>query len=353
MMSFKRYGFHHCGRDRDMKTAPRPASRRSPLSAILAALLLACVLSTIAYPALAAGGPAGSWSDTFDTTRRIQSFSGTKVSGGSLSLAEAAPSDLGAAVPGESAVYASVSLGDDVYTGTGEKGHLVRFRHDELYQEGFTGPSHWGVSNSKGQVVAATETRVAALATDGTSIYGGTHPSGHVFTFSPAPDGKRSHDNGTCSGASGAVLSMAWGPGVLYCGTDSGDVFTYSGGVDGSFTDLGQPAGATPIRSMIYAGGALYAGTGSGHLYKYDGSFTFRGIHQRAGVDWRDTVHRGGGGLRRRRGLFARHGPAAGVRPVRRLPGIERAGAGVLVGHGGGGRERRPRLPLQGRAVER
>jgi len=244
------------------------------VAAALAATVLAASMVTGA--ATLAQGPAeGSWSRGFDgaeATRGLATQSDTRVSGSALKLAEAAPYDLGDAVPGESAVYAMVPVGNDVYSGTGDKGHLVYFDASELYQEGRDGPSHYGVSNSKGQAVPATETRVTALAYDGARyVYGGTYPNGHLFSFDTTSPGKTCHDNGVPAPAMGPVTSMAYAGGLLYIGTQAGHTFTYSGGEGGTFTDIGQPSGSSPVKAMAEADGTLYAATADGKLSKYSG----------------------------------------------------------------------------------
>ncbi len=262
--------------------------RRQATRLICAAALVALILALAAESATPGGGPvraSGSWTDSFDSTTGISVSSGVKVWGGSLKLAEAVPPvDLGSAVPGETAVYAvlATTLGhNNVYCGTGQRGHLVEHDPEELYQEAYQGPAHWGVSNSRGQAVTTTtpaQARVTALAAAGSYIYGGTYPDGHLFKYDPADPGSPSSDLGTCMGASGAILSLAYIGGAVYGGTESGHVFSYNG----SFTNLGQPGGSAPVRVLVVSGGALLMGSGNGHLYRYagggQGAFTDLGL---------------------------------------------------------------------------
>ena len=241
---------------------------------------LAVVLVALALPMGAgAAGAGGTWLDDFNTARRVATTDGTKISGGSLKLAEGQAQDLGEAVPGESAVYSMVAVDHgvghrDVYSGTGEKGHLVRYSAGELYQEAYQGPSHYGVSNSRGQAIGSNETEVTALAYDGTQfIYGGTGGSaaeGHVFSFDTLDTGKMCVDRGTPE-IDHSIMSMAYMGGLVYSGTDSGHIFSYAGGP--SFTDLGQPAGSSAPTAMAVLGGQLYVGFYNNRVFRYDGSF--------------------------------------------------------------------------------
>ena len=114
-----------------MNTIDKPRGRimKNRAAAVLAAALAVCMLVAF-LPAAMADPGQGTWQDHFATTRQIASTSGTKVAGGALKLSESAPApvgvDDGVAVPGESGVYSMVALGADVYSGTGEKGHLVQ-----------------------------------------------------------------------------------------------------------------------------------------------------------------------------------------------------------------------------------
>lgn len=257
---------------RFIRSRRRVASARSAAAVLLAAALLSG-MATWAWAVPVRS--ADSWADTFDSTLGISEFSGTTSSGGSLRLAEADPVDLGEPVPGESTVYSvlSTDLGmhaKDVFCGTGQKGHLVEYDPGELFQEMYEGPSHWGISNSRGQAVTSpvVQTRVTALAQAGALVVGGTHPDGHLFSFDPAAPGSPPSDLGSCPDTSGAVLALAYDTPLVYAGTSGGDVFTY----DGSFADLGQPSGADdPVGALLHTAGALYIGSGDGNLYRYSG----------------------------------------------------------------------------------
>jgi hypothetical protein len=241
---------------------------------MLAAIVAACVFAAL-VPMSASAQAAGerSWSDDFATARKIARNDGTKVSGSKLKLSESLPpTDMGEAVPGESSVYSLVSVDSDVYCGTGEKGHLVQYKADKLYQEAYRGPSHKGVSSSMGQVSpdAAGPVRVTALATDGTKVFGGTS-AGHIFTFDPSREGNRPVDRDP--GVTGGIVSAAYSGSHVFFGTDSGYVFTYDPAGD-TFASLGQVA-ASAAGSMAVTGGAVYVGFDSGQIFKYEGgSFT-------------------------------------------------------------------------------
>ncbi|MFH1150329.1 MAG: Ig-like domain-containing protein [Actinomycetota bacterium] len=253
----------------------RPGRKAGLARSAAAMLLAAALLSGMATSAWAVPvRSAASWTDTFDSTLGISELSGTAVSGDALRLAEADPVDLGAPVPGESAVYSilSTALGThskDVFCGTGQKGHLVEFDPGELFQEMYEGPSHWGVSNSRGQAVTSPseQTRVTALAQAGALVVGGTYPDGHLFSFDPSAPGSPPSDLGTCPGTTGAVLALAYDSPLVYTGTSGGDVFTHNGG----FTDLGQPSASNAVNALLYTAGALYIGSDSGNLYRYNG----------------------------------------------------------------------------------
>jgi hypothetical protein len=255
------------------------AKARLAVAAFLAACLLGVVLPY--GTALAQEQGEGSWSRGFtgpEATRGIDTQVNTRVSGGALKLAESAPTDLGDAVPGESAVYSMVAVGNDIYLGTGPKASLVQFDSDQKYQEGFHGPTHYGVSNSKGQVLPATAgtpppgSGVTALAYDGARyVYGGTNPGGHIFSYHTNAPRKSCHDNGA-PGSADPVTSMAYSGVLVYFGTGTGHVFTYSGGEDGTFSsDLGQPSGSNAVKAMTVVAGTVYLGTGDGKLFKYEG----------------------------------------------------------------------------------
>ena len=244
---------------------------------------LALVWAVALIPALLAAEPAHAfpvrartaWSDSFDSNWGVSTLDRVKVAGGSLKLAEGEPVDLGEAVPGETSVYSllGTSLGAssrNVYCGTGEKGHLVEHNPDELYQEAYQGPTHYGVSNSRGQAVTSTDppqARVMALTQDGSLVYGGTAPDGHLFSFDPASPGNPCRDLGGCPGAAGAVLSLTHITATVYGGTESGHAFSYSGG----FSNLGQPSGsADPLNAVAASGAVLFLGSENGHIYSYD-----------------------------------------------------------------------------------
>ena len=233
-----------------------------------------------------------SWADEFDSVEGIKEFSNTKVASGSLRLGEGEQEDLGVAVPGESAVYAVLvtglgSSGKNVYCGTGERGHLAEHDPDELYQEGYGGPTHWGVSNSRGQPWAtsietetAEELRVLSLTADGVQyVYGGTggtDPDGSLIRFEPYdgagdPFQRPIEDLGVAVAGGGDVLALAYNGTSVFGGTSSGNLFYY----DGSFTDLGPcPSTSGEILSLTCIGPTVYGGTGSGDLFSYNGGFT-------------------------------------------------------------------------------
>jgi len=256
-----------------MNTIDKPRGRimKNRAAAVLAAALAVCMLVAF-LPAAMADPGQGTWQDHFATTRQIASTSGTKVAGGALKLSESAPApvgvDDGVAVPGESGVYSMVALGADVYSGTGEKGHLVQYAADKVWQEGHQGPSHYGVSSSKGQV-SSTDTQVTALTTDGAKIFGGTS-AGHVFTFETTPEGKRPEDKESCPGATGGVTSMAFNSGLAYCGTSDGYFFTYDDTGPGFNTPV-LVDGASRVDAIVAIGGDVYIGLDSGHVFKYSG----------------------------------------------------------------------------------
>ncbi|MHB8894336.1 MAG: hypothetical protein ACYC99_04045, partial [Candidatus Geothermincolia bacterium] len=255
----------------EIEDSPLRGNRRKPSLAVLAVIAIAGILAAF-MPAAAFAQPAGgtrAWSDGFSTGRRIAGTSGTKVSGGALKLSESAPTDLEEAVPGETGVYSLVTVGENVYSGTGEKGHLVEYDAGKPYQEGYLGPSHSGVSSSRGQV-SAEATRVTALATDGSKVFGGTS-AGRVFSFNPASEGSRPQDKGTCPGVTGGVLSATYYSSKVFYGTSDGYVFSYDDSGE-TFVSLGQVAGSSPVKAIAVVGGSLYAGLGNGNVYAYAGA---------------------------------------------------------------------------------
>ncbi|MBU4175257.1 MAG: IPT/TIG domain-containing protein [Actinobacteria bacterium] len=272
--------------------------RKTVSAVVIIALILWLGLALLAPPvgAFPVRGDE-SWSDTFDSNEGIREFSDTRVGGGKLKLRESDPIDLGVAVPGESTVYAvlGTALGDsnsNVYCGTGDRGHLVEHNPEELYQEGYQGPVHWGVSNSRGQPMlpAGDELRVTALTTDGSSlVYGGTDPDGHLFSFEPY-DGVGDPVQGPCQDldaapGGGGILALAFSGGVVYGGTSNGHVFSYTD-LEG-FNDLLQPSGAADaVLALEVSGTELYIGSEDGHLYSYtlgDPPGTFNDLEQPSG----------------------------------------------------------------------
>ncbi len=238
-------------------------SRRT-FAAGAAALALVLLLSALAQ----ARPSLGSWSDDFSSTRRLASTGGARVAGGALKLAEGQPVDLGEAVPGESEVLSLVAVGDDVFCGTGPVGHLVHYDADRLFQEGHSGPSHYGVSSSRGQVSSGGPAKTTALVTGSGKVFGGTEAGG-VFSLDFSEDGNRPEEHGQCPGASGGVTGGAWCSGKAYFGTGHGFVFSCDG--SGTLVSVGQVAGATAVTSMAAAGGSLFAGLANGHVYEYSG----------------------------------------------------------------------------------
>ena len=256
-------------------SSKRPRKRFA--ASVIAAAVVALVALALPLSASADGAGSPPWTDNFSTTRRVSTLTGTKISGG-LKLAEQAPQvppdDLGEAVPGERVVLSMVAVGTDVFTGTGEKGHLVRYSAGELYQEAFQGPSHYGVSNSRGKAIGGNETRVTALAYDGTRyVYGGTGGTGsegHVFSYDTSDPGKLCVDRGMPERDS-PITSIACFGWLVYAGTGSGHVYTYAGGP--AFTDLGQPSGSSKTLAMAVVGGQLYLGLDNGKVFN-GGTFT-------------------------------------------------------------------------------
>ena len=259
----------------------RRGTGRECAAAILVLLLSCAVLVTASASASNPERSSTSWGDSFSSIRGIKTLDGTKVSGGKVELEEGQAADLGEAVPGEYAVYAvlATALGanhENIYCGTGEKGHLVEYDPAEQYQEAYQGPTHFGVSNSRGQAVTApVQSEVRALTTDGTLVYGGTYPDGHLFVFDPSHPERKCVDRGACPGTSGAVLALACDGSTVFAATSAGDVFSYSGGDSGTFTDLGQPEGGTSVNTIATLGGSVYAGLSNGKIYRYSaGVFT-------------------------------------------------------------------------------
>ena len=253
-------------------------------------LWLALALSTAPASAFPVRGD-GSWSDTFDSTEGINELDDTKVVDDTLRIAEADIQDLGVAVPGESVVHAvlGTTLGENgrnVYSGTGDRGHLVEYDPEELYQEGYQGPSHWGVSNSRGQPwgtsieTGVEDLQVLSLTTDEVQyVYGGTggtDPDGSLIRFEPYdgvgdPFQRPIEVIGVAVNGGGDILALTYDGTSVFGGTSSGNLFYY----DGSFNDLGAwPATSEGINCLVSIGATIYGGTESGHLFSFNGGFT-------------------------------------------------------------------------------
>lgn len=254
-----------------MKTAGR-----SVACIAIVALTLALLISILgpASSALAAP-PGGSWSDAFQNKRKVGSVNKTTVTAGKLRLAEGPPQSLGDAVPGEDCVYSIATQSGKVYAGTGPKGHLVEFSPDEYYQEQFHGAPHRGVLNSRGQVLAdklsSPRTSLAkALTSAGGLVYGGTGVAGvdgEIFSFDPSNPGKACVLLGECTGE-GPVLSMTTDGTLVYAGTSSGHVFSYTPATH-TLTDMGAMAVGQAVNALAWHGGRLYAASENGHLFDY------------------------------------------------------------------------------------
>ncbi|MCG2795752.1 MAG: PQQ-binding-like beta-propeller repeat protein, partial [Actinomycetia bacterium] len=262
--------------------------RKTVSAVVITALILWLGLALLAPPvgAFPVRGDE-SWSDTFDSNEGIREFSNTRVGGGKLKLRESDPVDLGVAVPGESAVYSVLGTslgvsGRNVYCGTGDRGHIVEHDPTELYQESYGGPTHRGVSNSRGQAVPP-EQRVLALATDGSLIYGGTYPGGHLFSFDPANPGRPCVDLGQPSGGANPIGALTTSGTTIYIGSGNGHLYTYDAAT--GYTDLGQPSGgANPIGALTTSGATIYIGSENGHLYTYDAATGYTDLGQPSGA---------------------------------------------------------------------
>lgn len=244
----------------------RKVPGRIACAALLLAVLAALLAQSMTFAAPVPG--QGRWDAGFETTtgRLVKPLTGVKVGGGELKLAEERAQSLGPAVPGETSVNCMVAIGDDVLTGTGPAGHLVHYDADQLWQEGYRGPSHYGVSNSRGQAVLSN-TDVTALATDGAKVFGGTS-SGRLFDMASLEVGVRPHDRAT---AGGPVSAMTYAGGLVYGGTANGSVFSYDP-IGRSVTDLGQPDGGSPVNASVSIGGVPYFGLENGGVFKREGA---------------------------------------------------------------------------------
>jgi Bacterial Ig domain/IPT/TIG domain len=248
-----------------------------PMAGLAAMALVLALLISIVGPATSAlaAPPVGSWSDDFHNALKVKSSDGTTVTGGKLRLAEGQPVDLGDAVPGEECVYSMVVESGNVFAGTGPKGHLVEYLPDEYYQEKFQGAPHRGVINSRGQVLAGklTSPRTSlarALTSAGGLVYGGTGSAGvdgYVFSFDPSNQGKACVILGQCAGG-GPVLSMATDGTLVYAGTSSGHVFSYTPATH-TLSDMGTTADGHAVNALAWHGGRLYAASENGHLFDY------------------------------------------------------------------------------------
>lgn len=174
--------------------------------------------------------------------------------------------DLGQAIGGIDRIGALTSHNGLVYGGTALYGLLGQcFVYDpetgEVTTLGYPAPGsdEWYINT--------------LVTTPSGQIYGGTGPSGHLFSYNPASG--QFADVG--DGAPGDEIdALAVGPdGKLYGGSEGGYLFKYDPDPDrGTFEDLGQPVpGAQRIYGLVLGSdGMLHGGTGRplGRVFSYD-----------------------------------------------------------------------------------
>ena len=261
---------------------------RCCLVGLVFALILLVTFSLTLFVYANPSRSASAWNDDMTSRAGFKILDHTRVRSGKLILSPPDTEDLGQVAPGESSVHAVVATnvgisGKNIYFGTGENGHLVEFDPSSPYQEGYLGPTHFGVASTRGQAVfLPPQARVTALSSDGSLVYGGTYPDGYFFSFDP-----RDNQNETLkgctnlgqpagSGTSYPINSLLCSGGFTYIASENGHLYTYSGG---AFTDLGDPSSSgSPLISICSYGTDILIGARNGHLYSYNGGFNDLGL---------------------------------------------------------------------------
>jgi hypothetical protein len=173
--------------------------------------------------------------------------------------------DLGQPMPGWNAIPSLLEHHGKIYGGTGTYGldaHLFEYDPDAPPGDEVT---------DLGAAVAGEDYIYSLAAIDDGKIYGGTGWDGHFFIYDLSTG---TFDDLGWDAPGEGIYALVGGPdGRIYGGSRSGYLFCYDP-VQNKFVDLGQPSpGEYYVRSLAFGtDGLLYGGTGSerGWLFAYD-----------------------------------------------------------------------------------